>query len=73
MRLITQADIARKYGVSREAVRKWTHKEAFPVFVGTDQSNCRLYDESAVEFWHDNRVPVKPGPKKLVDTITSTC
>ena len=67
-KLLNQSDIARKFGVSREAVRKWTKREDFPKPV---RDNLRL--ESEVDKWRVGYVPSVGGrPKKVVDTEAVT-
>ena len=46
--LVTQADIARHFGVSREAVRKWALKDTFP-----SRAGARTYRLEEVISWRE--------------------
>jgi predicted DNA-binding transcriptional regulator AlpA len=48
--LLTVSDIARQYGVSRQAAHNWSRRDDFPTPLGTSGSG-RVWKRAAVERW----------------------
>ena len=49
--LVTQADIARHFAVTREAVRKWSLKDDFP-----ERAGERTYRLADVVAWREDKL-----------------
>lgn len=61
--LVSGAEIGRRLGVSREAVRQWAHRETFPTPLGRVGGSV-VWDWNQVAAWSKERpapVPVRPA------------